>query len=205
MKGETMSPSNGQQVLDKPELIGTAATVVTTAQRATAASDDDAGRKPPPSWLETLALIALLAAYGVFLVLGIFVHATKLVHFRDFLLVGWTWADLLILCCLSSVIGELARRLLLGAQQAPQVRAALVRSFFILLALMASHLAILGTPASTSVPEEILCRYDLGADIRMQHFLRMAASASLLSFVVALYPGLIRVLEDRILTKLWGE
>jgi hypothetical protein len=121
-----MSLINGLEELQKPEPNGTAAAVPTTSQAANSPRDHPAGRKVPPGFVEALTLIALMTIYGVFLILGTFVHTARLdKHFEEgifrpgevfVMLSCWTWTNLLILCCLASVIGELGRRMLLGAR-----------------------------------------------------------------------------------------
>jgi hypothetical protein len=207
-----MSPSTGLQELQKPEPNGTAAAVLDTPHPASPPRDHHAGRRAPPAFLEVLALVALLAAYGVFLLLGTFVHTARLGrHFAEgifrpgevfVMLTCWTWTNLLILCCLASVIGELGRRVLLGARQAPQVQAALVRGFFILLAVMAGQLMILGTPAATAIPAEAVHNQELYAGVWLARFIRLAAFASLISLLASLRPRLIRVLMEHLLERL---
>jgi hypothetical protein len=207
-----MSTMTDPKELYQHESNGTARAMPSTAQPASPPPDQHAGRKVPPGLLEVLTLVALLAAYGVFLILGTFVHTAQ--PGGDFvagmfgprgvlvLLTTWTWTNLLILCCLASVIGELGRRVVLGARQAPQVQAALVRGFFILLTIMAGQLTILGTPQATAIPSDALRpqESELYADICLAHFVRLAAFASLVSLLVALRPSLFRVLMEHILS-----
>jgi hypothetical protein len=141
---------------------------------------------------------------GGVLILRAFGPPSEPVRAREFflLLICSPWTNLLILGCLSSVIGELSRRLLLGARQAPQVQSAFVRGFFILLAMMASQLVILGMPGTTAIPDEALRDQPLYADIGLKRSFRLAAFASLLSLLVSLKPSLIRVLIEHILSGL---
>jgi hypothetical protein len=201
--------------LQQPVPNGTAAGVVNSSHQASPPRDHHAGRNVPPGFFEAVTLVALLAAYGVFLILGTFVHTTQLGGdfekgiFRPrevfVMLTCWTWTNLLILCCLASVIGELGRRMLLGARQAPQVRAALVRGFFILLAIMAGQLMLLGTPAATAIPPGTVQPPELYADIWLARFIRLAAWASLISLLASLRPSLIRVLIEHFLSGLRDE
>jgi hypothetical protein len=199
-EGEAMSNTNGPQELHRPE---PNASVVATRNNPPQGNSrhDHTGAKVPPGLVEALPLVALLVAYAVFLILGTFVHTTQLVHVREFfvLLTCWTWTNLLILCCLSSVIGEQGRRALFGKGPAPRVQAALVRGFLILLVVMAGQLVVLGTPAPSAVPGEMIHDKDLLLNVCLAHFVRLAAASSLLSLVVALQPDLIRVIINHIL------
>jgi hypothetical protein len=150
-------------------------------------------------------------AYCVFLILGTFAHTARLDrHLQDLqfslkdiflMVICWTWTNLLILCCLSSAIGEFGRRVLLGAQEPGTVRGAMARGFFIFLVIMAGQLIVLGTPEATAVSpnvfKEMRSNPDLQADhthICLQHFFRMAGVASLLSFVSGIDPRFLRKL-----------
>jgi hypothetical protein len=215
-----MSPRNGQQEIPKPEPNGTGAPNRNTSHPASSPGHH-AARKVPPGLLETLALIALLTAYGVFLILGTFVQTIGLdKKFADgsfragevfVMLTCWTWTNILILCCLASVIGELGRRVLLGAREVRSVRGAIVRAFFVFLVIMAAQFIILGTPGATPLGRELVENKvaathhseveDLYTHVCLQHFFRLAAFASLLAFMVAMHPGLVR----RILERLEGE
>jgi hypothetical protein len=173
----------------------------------------------PPGFLQAVVLIALLAAYGFFLVLGTFVHTAPLAkdlaqeHFRPsglfVMLTCWTWTNLLVLCCLSAVIGELGRRVLLGSGAAASIKAAIIRGFFILLVLMAGHFVILGTPGATAIPQDVIQTEignagphrpvaELYTHICLEHFFRLAGFASLVSFIVSIDPRLFKKIIDRI-------
>jgi hypothetical protein len=203
-----MSPINSLQQLQKSEPNGTTAAALNTSHTASPPGDHHAGQKVPPGFLEALTLVALLTVYGLFLILGTFVHTARLD--KDFeqgtfnsrevfvMLTCWTWTNLLILCCLASVIGELGRRVLLGARQAPSVRAALARGFFILLVIMGGQFVILGTPGATAIPVEIIGQDKLYTHICLEHFFRLAAFASLLSLIVALHPDFLRRILGRL-------
>ena len=168
-------------------------------------------RARPQGLLETSALAALLTAYCIFLILGTFVHTARLdrriadLQFSPedlfVMLICWTWTNLLILCCLSSAIGEFGRGMLLGSHEPRTVRGATARGFFIFLVIMAGQLTVLGTPEATAVSRNtfklITSNPDLEADhthICLQHFFRMAGVASLLSFLTGVDPRLFRKL-----------
>jgi hypothetical protein len=85
---------------------------------------------------------------------------------------------------------------LLGSHQEAQVRAALVRGFFILLMIMAGQFVILGTPGATAIPKSCVISLEMYTNACLQHFFRLAAFASLLSLFVGLQPGFIWVLLD---------
>src|SRR5262249_12835534 len=204
-------PSKDRPKLQNPKPNGAAAAVRHASAPGNPLRDDHAGRNVPPGLLEALTLVALLTIYGVFLILGTFVHTDRLGEVfaggafssRDVfaMLTCWTWTNLLILCCLASVIGELGRRVLLGSRHERKVRAAIVRGFFILLAIMAGQLVVLGTPGASAVPEWAVRQEGSGlyANIRLERFFRLAAFASLASLLVSLKPRLIRVLIEHVL------
>ena len=75
---------------------------------------------------------------------------------------------------------------------------------FILLAVMAGQLIILGTPEATAIPKEVVRQEEseLYAHICLARFFRLAAFASLFSLLVSLKPHLIRVLIKHMLSRL---
>jgi hypothetical protein len=167
-----------------------------------------------------VALLVLFGVYCVFFLAGTVFHAwyhNDSNQPRD-VFTGWTWVNLLILCCLASSIGEFGRCALPGSAAQPREHAnvggAFVRGFFVFLLLLTGQFIILGTPAASIIDQKLMDSIanskaefkllvpEMYAQIRLRHFFRVAGAASLLCFIVGMDPRffqtLFRRLEDGI-------
>lgn len=99
----------------------------------------------------------------------------------------WTWSNIFWLCCISSVLGEYGRDAMNpGRTTNPQ--AALIRGFFIFLALATGQLVIVGT---ISLPPSLLEGAVTPEDpsvVSSGQYFRIATFCSFLSFFVGFSP-----------------
>ena len=144
--------------------------------------------------------------YGSFLLLGTLVHTARIDrHFEDLrfsfgdvvlMMTCWTWTNLLVLCCLSSAIGVLGSGTVHGARATRTLRIACARGFFVFVVAMAGQLVFHGTPNATAVPRAMIAEIsrpnsnpgDMYSQICLEHFVRIAGLASLLSFLCGFDP-----------------
>ena len=106
-----------------------------------------------------------------------------------FCLMGtWTWSNILLLCCLASLLGEYGRYSMTSSVRKVNNMAALVRGFFIYLFLTAGQLLING---SLSMPVEALPA-DQAEFLRTspEAYIRLSGVSSLMGFAVGFKPEL---------------
>jgi len=97
----------------------------------------------------------------------------------------WTWSNILVLCCLSSLLGEYGR-IAMGSPKKTNIMAALVRGFFIFLFLTAGQLLINGTlsmPQGTEIASGNLIT-------STEDYRRLSGVCSLFAFSVGFRPEL---------------
>lgn len=109
----------------------------------------------------------------------------------------WTWSNIFWLCCISSVLGEYGRNAMSpGGTTNPQ--AALIRGFFIFLALATGQLVIVGT---ISLPPSLLEGAVTPEDpsvVSPGQYFRIATFCSFLAFFVGFSPKLFTSLLKRV-------
>lgn len=109
----------------------------------------------------------------------------------------WTWSNIFWLCCISSVLGEYGRNAMtLGGNTNPQ--AALIRGFFIFLALATGQLVIVGT---ISLPPSLLEGAVTPEDpsvVSPGQYFRIATFCSFLAFFVGFSPKIFTSLLKRV-------
>ncbi len=108
---------------------------------------------------------------------------------RNLLVVAmcWTWTNLIILCCICAVVGDIGRSLLPGAGEAPSYASGVIRGFFVYLLGLTGQLVLTGTGNGSQ---------DLV--ILAGSYFRIAGFLSLLSFLVGYNPRLFSRLVERI-------
>lgn len=102
---------------------------------------------------------------------------------------SWTWSNVLAMCCLAALVGEYGRDAMTPRRQQPNSRAAIVRGFFIFLAISAGQLVIAG---NISLPQAVADAADPGNPLVNSpgQYFRLAAFCSLLGFLVGFTPRL---------------
>ena len=109
----------------------------------------------------------------------------------------WTWSNIFWLCCLSSVLGEYGREAM-GPKRGVNPQAALIRGFFIFLALATGQLVIVGT---ISLPPSLLEGASAPDDpsvVSPGQYFRIATFCSFLSFFVGFSPKVFTSLLKRV-------
>lgn len=117
----------------------------------------------------------------------------------------WTWSNIFWLCCISSVLGEYGRDAM-SPGRPPNPQAAMIRGFFIFLALATGQLVIVGT---ISLPPSLL----EGANVTPEdpsivspgQYFRIATFCSFLSFFVGFSPKIFTSLLKRVENMAGGE
>jgi hypothetical protein len=107
------------------------------------------------------------------------------------LLFCWTWSNLLILCCISAIIGELGHGFFLSGVRLTNYRGAIVKGFFIYLLALTGQLVIIGTvsmPARESQDPTMLYQAS---------YFRLSSFVSLVSFLVGYSPRLFIQMIER--------
>ena len=149
---------------------------------------------------------SIVLGFGLFLWITLFVAGSavpsdelmKLIRTEDISLlqragglVGfvftWTWSNIFWLCCTSSVLGEYGRDAM-SPGRAVNPQAALIRGFFIFLALATGQLVIVGT---ISLPPSLLEGAVTPEDpsvVSPGQYFRIATFCSFLSFFVGFSP-----------------
>ena len=101
---------------------------------------------------------------------------------------SWTWSNVLALCCLSALVGEYGRDAMATRKSTPNPQAAIVRGFFIFLAMAAGQLVIAG---NISLPQEVVQNPGSARDPLVTspgQYFRLASFCSLLAFLVGFTP-----------------
>ena len=109
----------------------------------------------------------------------------------------WTWSNIFWLCCISSVLGEYGRDAMTPGR-ATNPQAALIRGFFIFLALATGQLVIVGT---ISLPPSLLEGAVTSEDpsvVSPGQYFRIATFCSFLSFFVGFSPKIFTSLLKRV-------
>jgi hypothetical protein len=110
----------------------------------------------------------------------------------------WTWSNILWLCCLSSLVGEYGRGTVAGSAAQPHPTAAMVRGFFIFLAMATGQLVIVGT---ISLPPSLIENGGMATDpsvVSPGQYFRIATFCSFLSFFVGFKPSLFTSFLSRV-------
>ena len=128
---------------------------------------------------------------------------TRLLNMAGFVF-SWTWSNIMGLCCFASLVGEYGREAMTRHQFIPNPQAALVRGFFIFLAMAAGQLVIVGT---ISLPPT-LAENGAGADaphlVSAAQYFRIATFCSFLAFFVGFSPKVFTSLLNKI-ERMAGE
>jgi hypothetical protein len=106
---------------------------------------------------------------------------------------SWTWTNVCVACCLSSLIGEVLRGLNSSRDHPIDWLSAPIRGFFVFLLLIAGQIVIVGglsTPSATGAPDQV----------QVSQYFRIFATASLISFLIGYRPELLLKFVDT-LTK----
>ena len=109
----------------------------------------------------------------------------------------WTWSNIFWLCCISSVLGEYGREAM-SPKGTSNPQAALVRGFFIFLAMATGQLVIVGT---ISLPPSLLegaVTPDDPSVVSPGQYFRIATFCSFLSFFVGFSPKIFTSLLKRV-------
>ena len=118
--------------------------------------------------------------------------------------VTWTWSNILGLCCFASLVGEYGREAMSKRVFTPNPQAALVRGFFIFLAMAAGQLVIVGT---ISLPPT-LTQDGVSADaphiVSAAQYFRIATFCSFLGFFVGFSPRVYTSLLNKV-ERMAGE
>ena len=116
----------------------------------------------------------------------------------------WTWSNIMWLCCFASLVGEYGREAMGRHLFTPNPQAALVRGFFIFLAMAAGQLVIVGT---ISLPPS-LASEAAGTDaphlVSAAQYFRIATFCSFLGFFVGFSPKVFISLLNRV-ERMTGE
>ena len=109
----------------------------------------------------------------------------------------WTWSNIFWLCCFASLIGEYGREAM-RPKGAVNAQAALIRGFFIFLAIATGQLVIVGT---ISLPPSLLEGATVQDDpsvVSPGQYFRIATFCSFLSFFVGFSPKIFTALLSRV-------
>lgn len=164
-----------------------------------------------PSFRSTLVLVIGLFFWISFFVAGSAVPSDELMqviraagspwYLRLAGLIGfvctWTWSNIFWLCCLSSVLGEYGREAM-RPKKGANPQSALIRGFFIFLAMATGQLVIVGT---ISLPPSLLegaAAPDDPSVVSPGQYFRIATFCSFLSFFVGFSPRVFTSLLKRV-------
>jgi hypothetical protein len=109
----------------------------------------------------------------------------------------WTWSNIIWLCCFSTLVGEYGREAL-GRKGVPNPLAALVRGFFIFLAMATGQLVIAGT---LSLPPSLLeeaVNPENPIVVSSGQYFRIATFCSFVGFFVGFSPRIFTSLLNRV-------
>ncbi|MEZ4703525.1 MAG: hypothetical protein R2834_24555 [Rhodothermales bacterium] len=166
----------------------------------------------PTSRTSTLALALCLLLWIGFFVLGSAVPSDNLLKHvlnesnpplnRTANLLGfvftWTWSNILWLCCFASLVGEYGRGTMGHTTTLPSPTAAMVRGFFIFLAMATGQLVIVGT---ISLPPSLIENAGSALDpsiVSPGQYFRIATFCSFLSFFVGFKPSVFTSFLSRV-------
>ncbi len=110
----------------------------------------------------------------------------------------WTWSNILWLCCFASLVGEYGRGSMSGTAALPSAPAAIVRGFFIFLAMATGQLVIVGT---ISLPPSLIENAGITGDpsiVSPGQYFRIATFCSFLSFFVGFKPSVFTSFLSRV-------
>ncbi len=111
----------------------------------------------------------------------------RLIHLAGFVFT-WTWSNILFLCCFASLVGEYGREAVNKHRIIPNPQVALVRAFFIFLAMVTGQLVIVGTISlPPSLLEEAVSPKDPSVVNPAQYF-RIATFCSFLNMLIGFSP-----------------
>lgn len=121
----------------------------------------------------------------------------RLLHLLGFVFT-WTWSNILLLCCFASLVGEYGREAMSRRKIIPNPQVALVRGFFIFLAMAAGQLVIVGTISlPPSLIEEAVGPEDPSIVNAAQYF-RIATFCSFLNMLIGFSPKMFTNLLNRV-------
>ena len=122
---------------------------------------------------------------------------TRALHLFGFIFT-WTWSNILLLCCFSSLVGEYGREAMSRRKVTPNPQVALVRGFFIFLAMATGQLVIVGTISlPPSLIEEAVNPQDPSVVNPAQYF-RIATFCSFLNILIGFSPRMFTNLLNRV-------
>ncbi len=99
---------------------------------------------------------------------------------------SWTWSNLVLLCILSALIGEIGRNAMNAKRTKINFQGAIIRGFFIYLMITAGQVIIAGgipMPDTGEISTNLLVTDP-------QQYLRISSFSSLLAFLVGFTPSL---------------
>ena len=166
--------------------------------------------------MKTKTVSSLVLGFALFLWITLFVAGSsvpsdelmKLIRGADVSLVKriggligfvftWTWSNIFWLCCTSSVLGEYGREAM-SPGSGTNMQSALIRGFFIFLAMATGQLVIVGT---ISLPPSLLEGAVTSEDpsvVSPGQYFRIATFCSFLSFFVGFSPKIFTSLLKRV-------
>lgn len=111
----------------------------------------------------------------------------RMLHLLGFVFT-WTWSNILFLSCFASLVGEYGREAISKHKLTPHPQVALVRAFFVFLALVTGQLVIVGTISlPPSLIEEAVTPKDPSVVNPAQYF-RIATFCSFLNMLIGFSP-----------------
>lgn len=173
--------------------------------------------KPKGSFKSALVLAICLLLWILFFVAGSAVPSddllqravaegarprTRILNMLGFVFT-WTWSNIIWLCCFSTLVGEYGREAL-GRKGMPNMVAALVRGFFIFLAMATGQLVIAGT---LSMPPSLLeeaVNPNNPVVVSPGQYFRIATFCSFVGFFVGFSPRIFTSLLNRV-ERMAGE
>lgn len=106
---------------------------------------------------------------------------------------SWTWSNVLILCCISTLVGEYTRRSDDEVISVTHTQNAIIRGFFIFLTVVTGQIVIQGSIPSLTVEVN-----GNPAEVGIPQYFRVASFSSLLSFLVGFNPRLFNTIVKRL-------
>lgn len=109
-------------------------------------------------------------------------------------ILSWTWTNLVFICLTSAVLGEIAHAWITRANIL-NVRAALAKGFFIFLLFLSGQIVVVGNllanPGAQSIESNELGTIDFSQGM----YVRLASTATFLSFIVCFDPSWMRTIK----------
>ena len=121
----------------------------------------------------------------------------RAMHLGSFIFT-WTWSNILLLCCFASLVGEYGREAMSRRRVIPNPQVALVRGFFIFLAMATGQLVIVGT---ISLPPSLLEGAVNPQDpsvVNPAQYFRIATFCSFLNMLIGFSPRMFTNLLSRV-------